>query len=230
MLRRTLVLLAILAATGCQPEIGDECQTAIDCSALGDRLCDTSQPGGYCTEFNCEPDQCTDEAACISFNIELDPACRSLDDARFGRYGRTFCMFVCEDDTDCRSGYQCVTPASQGSRIIDLTTETDNPQDTKVCLVAGSPPVLPDEPPNACLPNPEPEPLTPYEPGTGGMSGAGGTGTGGTGGMSAGGAGGTGGTGGTGGAGTGGAGGAGGAGGLGLGGLGGIGGLGVGGN
>ena len=156
MLRPFVAILAIVAATGCQPEIGDACQTAIDCSSLGDRLCDTSQPSGYCTEFNCEPDQCTEEASCVSFNLDLDPACRTLDDARFGRYGRTFCMFVCESNADCRAGYACVKPNTRNARVIDLETETSNPQDTKVCLVEGSIPSLPNESPNACLPNDEP--------------------------------------------------------------------------
>lgn len=211
MFRRLAVILAIAATTGCQPEIGDECQTAIDCSALGDRLCDNTQPGGYCTEFNCEPDQCTEEATCVSFNTQLDPACQQRDDARFGRYGRTFCMYVCEDQSDCRAGYECARPVDREARVIDLETDTNNPQDTKVCLVKGSKPSIPAEPPNACLPNEAPEPFTPYTPGTGGGSGVGGAGgTGGTGGSS--GEGGTGGTGGTGGAGgSGGAGGAGGA-------------------
>src|SRR5206468_6843571 len=38
-----LWLAALL--TGCTPKIGDDCQTSVDCSQQGDRLCDTAQPG-----------------------------------------------------------------------------------------------------------------------------------------------------------------------------------------
>ena len=61
-------------ALGCTPSIGDECVTSLDCSQLGDRLCDASQPLGYCTIFNCEPDACPEEAICMGFGLELDPA------------------------------------------------------------------------------------------------------------------------------------------------------------
>src|SRR5687768_17386078 len=76
---RWLAPMALLAAaTGCAPEIGDDCTTSIDCSQLGDRLCDTSQPDGYCTIFNCEPDQCPEEAVCIAFGFDIDPACSGV--------------------------------------------------------------------------------------------------------------------------------------------------------
>lgn len=178
--RRALLLLAPLLI-GCQPDIGDECATALDCSTIGDRLCDTSQPNGYCTIFNCEPDTCPDEAACVAFQQELDPACGPVDDARYGRFARTFCMYVCEDDGDCRDGYQCVRPVERLASVVDEETDTDDPQDTRVCLVIGSNPQLPGETPGTCSP-PEPGTLPPpYEPdagagGGGGASGAGGGG------------------------------------------------------
>src|SRR5262245_36081708 len=104
-----LLLLASGAAlAGCTPEIGDECTTSIDCSQQGDRLCDTTQPGGYCTIFNCEPDTCPeDESVCVAFDFELDPACHDLNATDWARFGRTFCMAVCDDDSDCRDGYIC---------------------------------------------------------------------------------------------------------------------------
>src|SRR5690242_18467125 len=50
-----------IVATGCKPKIGDECKTSTDCSVTGDRLCDITQPSGYCTIFNCEePGSCPD--------------------------------------------------------------------------------------------------------------------------------------------------------------------------
>ena len=56
-----LVLAALALVTGCQPKIGDACNTSTDCSTQGDRLCDTTQPGGYCTIFNCEPNTCPED-------------------------------------------------------------------------------------------------------------------------------------------------------------------------
>jgi hypothetical protein len=213
-MNRALELFAVLAlASGCTPEIGDECNTAIDCSALGERLCDTHQPGGYCTIFNCEPDTCPDEASCVAFNIQLDPACGLADDGREGRFGKTFCMFVCEENDDCRAGYECVRPFDKfdgNATVVDRDTEEDNPEDTKMCLVAASvpepPTESPDEPPPACFPSDGVGGLTPWEPGSGGAGGRGGQGgsggaggsggsggSGGTGGLSSGGAGGVGG-------------------------------------
>ena len=176
---RTLALTTFVFAMGCSPEIGDECTTALDCSPLGDRLCDISQPGGYCTEFNCEPDRCSEEAVCVAFNADLDPTCYGLDDSRYGRFGRSFCMRICEDQSDCRGGYECVKPAERVGSVLDKVTETSNPQDTKICLAIGQTPQLPgqDASPMSCMPNDSSELPTPYGAGgAGGTGGAGGSG------------------------------------------------------
>ncbi|MFP6686574.1 MAG: hypothetical protein VB934_17775, partial [Polyangiaceae bacterium] len=169
------VLLALVSASvGCTPKVGDSCDTAVDCSTLGDRLCDTNQPGGYCTIFNCEPDGCPDEAACVAFDIELDPACGPLDDAHAPRFGRTFCMRVCEADDDCRSGYKCLKPTEQDALMLDL--EQENATNTRVCLVETIPISAPSTPPGICEPGDGGGGLTPYQPtsttGAGGSGGA----------------------------------------------------------
>ena len=41
------LLWLALCAVGCGHDIGDECQTSIDCDPNGTRSCDLSQPGGY---------------------------------------------------------------------------------------------------------------------------------------------------------------------------------------
>ena len=60
-LARAVAFFAFVATAsvlaGCSAEIGDDCSNSTDCSSTGDRLCDTTQPGGYCTLFNCEPDR-----------------------------------------------------------------------------------------------------------------------------------------------------------------------------
>src|SRR5690242_17476386 len=90
--------LACVLALGCRPEIGDKCEISTDCSQVGDRLCDISQPDGYCTIYNCEPKasngatKCPDEAVCVVFAAEPSsvPGCANrLGDTP---YSRTFCM------------------------------------------------------------------------------------------------------------------------------------------
>ena len=171
-----LVVALASLTSGCKPKIGDDCDTALDCSTLGDRLCDNTQPGGYCTIFNCEPDTCPDEASCVAFNQDLDPACREADDGQHGRFGTTFCMRSCESESDCRAGYACVRPADQYAQMLDV--KGDKSSESKVCLALGAPPEIADAPPAACFPG-KPDPLVPYTPAQGG-GGAGGSSQGGS--------------------------------------------------
>jgi hypothetical protein len=186
--RLAFVLVAV-AAAACTPQIGDDCEISTDCSQLGDRLCDTTQPEGYCTIFNCEPDTCPD-AVCVGFNFALDPACRNEDDGRWGRFERTFCMQACDDSSDCREGYVCVLPLSRAAHVVDNAPLGGDvkPNDVRVCMAATTLPDLekPPNPPQVCDPGDAGHEWTPYDPGAGG--GGGGTGGGG----GAGGAGGTG--------------------------------------
>lgn len=125
---------------GCQPSIGDDCVTSTDCSAQGDRLCDTSQPDGYCTVFSCEPDTCSEEAVCVGFGLTLDPSCEVVGtDPRWKRFQRTFCMYACETDDDCREGYACLKPTERNAESIDLENEL---KDSGVCFVATDAPVI----------------------------------------------------------------------------------------
>ena len=77
---RALVMLSALSL-GCAPGIGDECETSVDCSQGGERLCDITQPGGYCTIFNCEPGDCPDDSVCIVFGAQPSarPECDQSD-------------------------------------------------------------------------------------------------------------------------------------------------------
>jgi hypothetical protein len=134
------MLLVLLAA--CRPEIGDECVSSIDCSSQGDRLCDTSQPEGYCTIFSCEPDNCPeDDSVCVGFGLVLAPTCDTKEgaaDPRWPRFERTFCMAPCEEDDDCRVGYQCLAPEERGATSIDIESELLG---SKVCFAASEAPV-----------------------------------------------------------------------------------------
>ena len=125
---------------GCAPKIGKSCSLSTDCSQLGDRLCDTNQPEGYCTIFNCEPDTCPD-SACVGFYAKLIPSCGSATDDRTPRFERTFCMASCKSDGDCRDGYQCVKPEDRAAEIVDAKNASGVPDTgSKVCM----PPEAPD--------------------------------------------------------------------------------------
>jgi hypothetical protein len=109
-----LLVVAVLGTVAaCTPKIGDTCVLSTDCSTQGDRLCDTSQPGGYCTEFNCVANGC--------------PDC-GYDDrsgASGSRVARGFCVALCGNDTDCRGGYVCRSAkASPWNGVILDTDQT----------------------------------------------------------------------------------------------------------
>ena len=122
-------LATLLLGAGCAPKIGKSCTLSTDCSQLGDRLCDTTQPQGYCTIFNCEPDTCP-EAVCIGFDSQIDPACGGTQASQASRFERTFCMKGCNDDSDCRDGYQCKDPKALSATIVDLTL----PSTSGICI------------------------------------------------------------------------------------------------
>jgi hypothetical protein len=160
---RILALGGALALAGCSPEIGDACTLSTDCSIRGDRLCDTAQPGGYCTQFNCGPGSCPDEAHCVLFDAAI-PGC-GFDD-RAGRTGsrvaRSFCVYTCGSNVDCRPGYTCADPrtAPWNARILD------GDQSRQGCLVS---PLLDDagvpvETPDASAPPPVCGPVAPDVP------------------------------------------------------------------
>jgi hypothetical protein len=132
---RLVVGLIGLAAIGCSKKIGDHCQTSTDCSQLGDRLCDVSQPDGYCTIYNCEPKnsngatKCPDEAACIVFAAEQSAVTGCANRLGNTPYSRTFCLKTCKNQTDCRSGYVCIDVGAPGNQW--AAVDADGP--TKVC-------------------------------------------------------------------------------------------------
>ena len=70
-LSHLLAFAAALLLVACQPEIGDSCSNASDCSQQGERTCDVTQPGGYCTIFGCDVDACPEEAIIMSNNYDM---------------------------------------------------------------------------------------------------------------------------------------------------------------
>lgn len=96
----TLVMMcAVLMASACARTIGDDCTTNVQCSALGDRFCDLSSPGGYCTVEGCDSTSCPDSSACVRF-FSLKKGNATCDAGRIVR-------------TDC-SGGDCCKPGDPG--------------------------------------------------------------------------------------------------------------------
>lgn len=132
-----VALAALLGLCSCQPEIGDSCSNASDCSVQEQRTCDTTYPGGYCTVLGCDADTCPEEASCVAFQsvISVAPECASLQTRP--RLQRTVCMKSCEGNGDCRGGYACVDlsqPNPWGALVVDRRASG------KVCIL---PPPLP---------------------------------------------------------------------------------------
>jgi hypothetical protein len=103
--------LSAAALTGCTAKIGAHCVLNTDCGTSGALVCDTSLPNGYCTQFNCTPDVCQNEAACVAFEPSV-PGCPYDDYHAPARTTETFCMAQCHSDSDCRQsdGYICADP------------------------------------------------------------------------------------------------------------------------
>jgi hypothetical protein len=119
---RRLIAALALVLSACQPEIGDSCSNASDCSVQDQRTCDTTFPGGYCTVFACAADSCPEESTCIGFQsvVSIAPECSEIGTRP--RFQRTACMRSCSRNGDCRSGYVCVDLAATnpwGALVID---------------------------------------------------------------------------------------------------------------
>jgi hypothetical protein len=126
-----------LSSVGCLPKIGDDCQNDADCSQVGDRVCDTTQVGGYCTQFNCTPDSCPqDEGICVTFGASPSLVAGCTDEGRPSPFARSFCMKPCSKDKDCRDGYLCIDLAEDDPWAAEVIQTPPSP--TKVCLVPES--------------------------------------------------------------------------------------------
>jgi hypothetical protein len=130
---QALRLSLLVFLLGCQPSIGDHCVQSTDCSATGDRLCDTSQPNGYCTIFDCRPNLCPGGSGCVATNPNVF-GCPYDDRHAPSRLSRQLCLKTCNSDSDCRQGegYACITPEQYGILVLD------DDQTEKVCLPATS--------------------------------------------------------------------------------------------
>ena len=97
-MKPALFLFSLLGLCACKPQIGDSCRTSLDCSSTATRLCDRTQPQGYCTIPSCEQGSCPAGSVCVLF--------RSTEP----RLSASYCMYGCDNATDCRpdQGYWCL--------------------------------------------------------------------------------------------------------------------------
>jgi hypothetical protein len=120
-------LFAALSLVGCKRDIGDACKNSLDCSQESERLCDISQPGGYCTIEGCDERTCPEDSVCVRFfpRLGVTKPCSAGCDAtelclqdgtcapRMSE--RRFCVHSCGDNSDCRGGYDCRQAGTQGT-------------------------------------------------------------------------------------------------------------------
>ncbi|MFW5924785.1 MAG: hypothetical protein ACOC9O_03680 [Myxococcota bacterium] len=132
-----------VSVAGCAPDIGDECSNHRDCSVTGDRICDQTQPGGYCTIRFCDPDTCPDNTVCVQWRF--DPP----------RTAETWCMARCGGDGDCRGGYNCVGPVVVSDEHEAIARSIDIRSQSRFCAAIdpGDPTRTP-APPGPILPDP----------------------------------------------------------------------------
>jgi hypothetical protein len=124
--------LLLSVSAGCGRGIGDACETSLRCSAGGTRLCDMTQPGGYCTLAACQPGNCPSEAVCVTFWQNSDEEGASAADRN--RLSTNYCMRKCEERSDCRDddGYDCIRGSEFGVQG-EATVEGDT--DQRFCAV-----------------------------------------------------------------------------------------------
>ena len=127
----------ICLTSACAPKIGDSCDNSTDCSVNGDRVCDTAQPGGYCTVRGCDPDSCQEGAICVEWRFSPS------------RTATTYCMKRCGS---CRSGYDCVSDDDprladeSGTPIARITDLSSRRRDARFCAaVEGFTPITPSD-------------------------------------------------------------------------------------
>ncbi len=128
---RILLIVATLCSAACGSEIGDSCLISADCSTEGDRICDLSQPDGYCTVVGCDYDTCPEGSVCVRFFVgeftnetcdaatEDEPSSAGTDDCSLDELctlrgqcvprsaEARYCMATCGSSGDCRDAYEC---------------------------------------------------------------------------------------------------------------------------
>lgn len=141
----TALALGLMGQTACKDKIGDSCDFNVDCSTRGDRLCDLSSPGGYCTMENCNSDSCPSEAVCIAFypvaflnhpcdpDLEDQPDCE--DDPEKPAYD-PWCNKCTPDERCIQSGF-CASKASARRWCMKKCKKRKDCRDAYECRTTG---------------------------------------------------------------------------------------------
>ena len=128
------LLLAAMSLGGCRRDIGDSCKNSLDCSQESERLCDISQPGGYCTIEGCDERTCPEDSVCVRFFPRLgstkpcadgcEPTELCLPEGTCAPRAseRRFCVHSCSDNSDCRGGYDCRQAGMAGTGTLQLSS------------------------------------------------------------------------------------------------------------
>jgi hypothetical protein len=122
---RLLLLIVLGFAGACSHQVGDGCSTNVECSPLGDRFCDLSSPGGYCTIEGCDSISCPSGSVCIRF-FSLQRGAPQCDPSRVPR---TDCQAGSADCCQpgsagcCRLGERCLSDDAQHSYCASETSE-----------------------------------------------------------------------------------------------------------
>ncbi|MBK8479696.1 MAG: hypothetical protein IPL40_00745 [Proteobacteria bacterium] len=137
------VVLA-LALGGCGTAIGDGCSDNVDCATDGTRVCDLTQPRGYCTVLGCSARSCPDSAVCVAFysanpwtaacnpltedavgvgvvpsdDCNAEEVCLSSGRCALRAAAQRFCMKSCRRDGDCRGDYACRATGLLGAEAV----------------------------------------------------------------------------------------------------------------
>jgi hypothetical protein len=124
------LLVIALSSVACQPGIGDSCTDALNCSTSGSRICDLTQPHGYCTLAGCDEGTCPDEAVCVKFwpNVAMQ--------SDIDRLSSNYCMLKCNSHSDCRDDYECLSTTQFGA--MDEAQVLGNPKQ-RFCAVSRHP-------------------------------------------------------------------------------------------
>jgi hypothetical protein len=118
-------VFTLLSLGACGPKFGDGCKNSTDCSVRNDRICDRSQPGGYCTVANCKPGDCGDDGVCVRFR-PAEP-----------RLSTSYCMAKCDSTSDCdRDAYACRSAAALNGDMAgeDFAEVLDGSGRSKFCV------------------------------------------------------------------------------------------------
>jgi hypothetical protein len=137
------ILLVGLLAPACSKKIGDSCSTNIDCQQDGTRICDLSQPGGYCTLDGCDDSSCPSDSICVRFFDQKYPTGPCPDpNAPPGSIGGCqpdeLCV-VCGPSTSVPSPYSCCVPSASERRYCAATCDNDGDcRDSYVCRISAT--------------------------------------------------------------------------------------------